>query len=449
MKQSVRTVKLNLTKFIDFLDKHKYIIASIYCEKNRIRFIECRTPKYQKTFIVYLPEKYEMISTDKSSLERLSITSTDSPPSIRQSKYMTDIKGPLLECDILSISSDMLCAFHNVGKAECFYIEEEAPDEKTEENSEDGEIENESDDEVKMLESETTTLLQKVKPGATLPEAKVRKRNSKTPEEPKIEENDDEEEYVVEDEEDEYVGEEEEELSETQEQGPVDLVFEDENGEPYDEVKSILDNSSNAEKSLDTLQEKIAKRDAETFGDNEDELGEDDENEENTSGDNSLPPQIEEAELTLGMIYIMIDISIFFKRVSSGVCEEEIIKCYDQIEDNEVDMRKERLTKIKKLCENFTNHAEDRMKFLSTEENNLKTQLIRLTVVLAQAEQLTNRVESQPEKYGNETIKEAQGVYKRTRDTIHNLNTEILKLRDTADEILSNYSSTIKELMAM
>lgn len=448
--ETSRTIRLNLEKFISLLEKHKYILVSVYCEKNTIRFVECRTPKYQKTFVVYLPKKYEMKLPTNSPLKRLNIAGGNDPPSARQSKYMTDMKGHLLECDLLSISSDVLCAFHDVGKAECFHMEENTSEEDEPEETEAPE----ESDEIKKLESDTTTLLQKVKPGATLPKPKVRERkeqedvvseNTDEPEPEDDEEGDDEEVFPEEDTVDE--GEEStlEHIPSEEESGVVELIFEDEDGEPYDEVKDILNSSSKAEKSISSLQEKIKKKDAEDFDEDD---GDDDEV-DISSGDNSLPKELEEAEVTLGIIYVMVTIATFFKKISTGAYEEEVIKCYEQLEDNEVDMRKERLASIKILCQKFTQHSEDRMSYLATEESNLKMQLLRLTVVLAQSEQLLNKVELHPEKYGPEIVSETKKIYQHTRDTIHNINTEILKLRDTADELLSNYSSSIKDLMEM
>ena len=56
---------------------------------------------------------------------------------------MSDMKGPLLECDLLSISSSSLCMYKNSGKMQCYSIK---GDEEKIEEDEDEQDEEEMDE---------------------------------------------------------------------------------------------------------------------------------------------------------------------------------------------------------------------------------------------------------------------------------------------------------------
>ena len=325
-------IKLSITKFIGLLERHKYILVAIYCTNKNVRFVECRTPKYQKTFVVYLPPKYVLVVPSTSSLKRLNITLEESHPSSRQIRYMSDMKGPLLECDLLAISSEMICMYLNVGGIECFYIDNGDEDE---DEGEDEEEDEDEEDEISTLEKDTVNLLQKIKPGAKLPKPKSRKSDlpksdlprsdlpkSDLPKSDRKDTVESEDEDVEDDggiEDDEDV----EDVEDIEDDGHVELIFEDKNGETYDEVKDILDTSAADMEDLNDLRQKIKKRDAEG-SDNSDEEHTDDEDGGYSSRNNSRPPDLEEAEITLGIIYVLVDIRIFFKSIASY--EEEVIK---------------------------------------------------------------------------------------------------------------------------
>ena len=59
------------------------------------------------------------------------------------------------------------------------------------------------------------------------------------------------------------------------------------------------------------------------------------------------------------------------------------------------------------------------------------------------------KVKKDPSKYGQDVVEETTRIYKETRTTIYELNMEILKLRDTSEELLSNYKSSIQELLEL
>nr|QBK86583.1 MAG: uncharacterized protein LCMAC102_03780 [Marseillevirus LCMAC102] len=408
-------IKLSLEKLSNLFKLHKYILVAAYCEETNIRFLECKTPKQQKTFLVYLPPKYTMCLNEKSLLNRFNITPTNLPPSPRQIQFMLDMKGPLLECDLLIISSQMVCMYRNSGDTECYLIGDENEDEKSKEPEDE---KSKEIDEITQLEQKTIKVLQKVKPGAKLPQIPLQDSTEGQSKDSTEEET-------------------EGQSKDTSENDNIDLVFEDDSGEVFDEVRHTL---NTAESKLHVVQEKINKRDGETFGDSEDEI------EDLITRDNAFPPKMEDGDTILGIIYVMIDIGSFFKKIASY--EEEVISLNEHLDDNELDIRKEKLSKIRETAINFLSHAEERLKKVNDEEKELKLQLMRLTVVLAQAEILKTRVEKNPDKYG-EIVNESETIYSQTRETTHDLNMELLKLRDTADELLNNYQSSITELLEL
>jgi hypothetical protein len=425
-------IKLNLDKLKNLLDRHGYIIEQVFCQKKTIRFLECRTPKYQKTFIIYIPERYLMTLPSDCPTKKLNITISKSPPSCQQISFMSDAKGPLLECDLLTISSETMCLYLNSGESGCFYIKDtESSDPEESKKDTDEDI-----DEIDALEKDTAVLLQKIKPGAKLPKASLRKKKKEVDSEEIECSSDKEEDKKIEELRDDEGDSSSEDKNKNKKK--IELFFEEENGEPIDEIKSLLENSAHMEDSLSRIKEKIDSRDSE----NEEK---DSDDEESTIRDNSIPSEIEECEVALGIIYILIDIRKFFKLVSNY--EEELINSYNQIEDNEEEVRKKKLCKVKSLCNELISHSEKRLKEIFEEEERLKIHLVRLTIVLTQSDSLKTKVTSNPSKYGDDVIEETTRIYRETKETIHELNTEILKLKDTTEDLLSNYISSIQELI--
>ena len=285
------------------------------------------------------------------------------------------------------------------------------------------------------MERDATKLLQKVDPGAKLPKPISRKKKDEVSHDKEHEDS-----HESEDENSHDERENSHDESEGEGGNGVELFFEDENGVPVDEVKSFLEKPSHVEDSLHRIKEKVEKKDGEESECSGDE-------EEYNIRDNSLPPEIEEGEITLGIVYVLIDIRSFFKIVSTY--EDDLINFYSQIEDNEEDMKQKNLLKVKELCNNLILHSEKKLKEISEEEGKLKDHLVRLTIVLTQANCLRDKFDKNPKKYGIEIIEETNRIHQETRDTIYKLNMEILKLRDSSEELLSNYVSSIQELLEL
>ena len=398
------------------------------------------------------------------SIKQVDITLSKENPTDRQIKFMSDMKGPLLEADLLSISSSSLCMYKNSGKMQCYDIK--GAEEKTDEEEDDQDEEEEEIDEITSLEKDTARVLQKIDPKNKLitpkikgqpqtekntPESskksseKIKELSKKTKEtlsdhdnltedqilqqEKLLSSSENKEEVTKEKVKegealDEDTGENTGDIEEGEatDEDTTELVFEDEEGNVIQEVEGTLD------KAEDIKEKRVESADV------------------ISTGDNSIPEDLEDSDISLGIIYIVIAIGSFFKKIDKY--EENIIEIYDQLDDNELDVRKDRLVKIKDITTDFVEHSEKRMNEINKKEMDLKADLLRLTVILAQADAMKAEIALNEKRLCGETPA-VEKIYIQTRKNVHDVNLELLSLRDKADEILSNYFVSIKELMEL
>jgi len=435
-------VILSLDRFLKFLETHDYALTSVYCENNEIRFAECRTPHQQKTFIVHVPEKYSLTpGPADTDLKKIDVTKEESELDGRQIKYLSDLKGPLLECDLLAISSSNICMYKNTGETGLYSFGSSA--EETEQDSESEEEIEEEDFGVAELERDAAVILEKVNPGTILPKAKERipdvieipppevelseiPEASPKGESPKGESPKGESPKGESPKGESPKGESPKDEPEEPE-CKVELVFQDPDGDSIEDIKELIPDENNIDDAPQVNKKGVDRVD----------LG-------YTTRDNSLPSGIEYSDVFLGIVYPMIDVGPFFRKVKTY--EKEVISICEQVDDNVLDIRKAKLKDIRELSTAFLKHSEARLEKINEEEKSLRTAMIRLTIILTQTDILRKKVLANPEKLGDE-IPSVERLYNQTRKAIHELNIELLRLQDTADELLSNYSSSIKELM--
>lgn len=442
-KKTSKKATLSLDKFNNLLKRNKYILTSVYCvNRNIIRFAECRTPKHQKTFIVYIPPKYNMIWSEGKVEKRFDIVEEfEEEPNTQQLQYISDMKGPLLECDVLVVSSESLIMQEKNKIPQLFYIhydkeeDGETEDDNNEQSVSDEEgDENHEDDEVLQLEKKANTVFEKVT-------GKKRKKKESTKDNESKEEKSEDKKETGKTDKDSQSKETEktnkddkketDKNNESDEEGDskkVELVFEDENGELVDDVTTKLEDIDSNEESDDDINDS-----EENFSDQE--------------IDNSIPSDIEEGEVFIGIMYVLINISNFFKKTKEY--EEEIIGCYKKLDNIEGENRSKKINEIKDICETFIIKSTDRIKGIEEEEKRIKEQLARVSVVMAQSNALLSKIEHDPDKYGNEVAKEVSSVYDKTRVTIHDFNIELAKLRDESNELLSNYKMALNEILGL
>jgi hypothetical protein len=204
------------------------------------------------------------------------ISRSEEPCPSRQIKFMSDMKGTLLECDLISVSSDALYLYYDRGDSDCFFLSNTEDD-----SSPRSPKKKRSRDRVSKLEKKTTRLLQQISPGAKLPRVRKsskKKKTRKSSEDPTSLPKEDLNEDLPEDENstfDENLEEEMEESSlttidaaevveeedvdavpdEEEVSTPIELIFQDENGEPYDEVKNTLNSTEEEPEISDEIDE--------------------------------------------------------------------------------------------------------------------------------------------------------------------------------------------------
>ena len=449
MEEKSKT-RLSLSKLIDFLNKYDYILSSVYCvSSNNVVFVECRSPIQQKTFFIHIPSKYLMEVDESHSVKKIHLKEIENNSS-RQFNYISDIRGPLLDCDLVSISSSNICAYKNSGKA--FFYERIDPNDikiDSEERNTD-----EPEDEITGLERQTEKVLEKIRPGKRLPKPKRRKkkRRCEQPKESKEENisNEDEEKEpeknisTNEDEENTSEGEEnvtteEEENTEEEDEEGVEIVFQDAEGESLDNVKEFISVDNPNEKSSQNLEDSLERMKIK--------LQTSSKIQENyTTHDNTIPPELEDSDIVLGIVYYLIDIGPFYGKIQDF--EKTIIKVYEQIDDNILDVRNSKFSNIKELTTKFLTRGEERLTKINEDEKNIKKSLIRLTIILSQTGELKTKIKDKPEKF-KEEITNIDRIYNQTRKSIFELNMDLLRLQDDADELLSNYQDSLEELMEL
>ena len=200
------------------------------------------------------------------------------------------------------------------------------------------------------------------------------------------------------------------------------MVFEDEEGNVVEEVESTLDKAGD-----------IKEKETETA-------------DVISTGDNSIPDDLEDSDISLGIIYVVIALGTFFKKIEKY--ETTLVEYYEQLDDNELDVRKDRLIRLKDITTDFLEHSEKRIQEINKKEIELKVNLLRLTVILAQTDAMRAEIASNERSLGGETPA-VEKIYNQTRKSVHDINLELLSLRDKADEILNNYSMSIKDLMEL
>jgi len=246
-----------------------------------------------------------------------------------------------------------------------------------------------------------------------------------------------------------------EEESSSKESSPKKEKLKEELSLDEESEKSSSKNSSSKEDSDSTVEIIDENKDIEELkfqedsGEGEDVESIEESSSESSSGEdlqinNSISNSIREKDVVIGVVYICVDMSTFLKK--DMTFEEEINEAYNSMSLNEINLRMERLKKIKDRCYFMVKKAEENLVILEEKEKKIKTDLSRLTVVLAQSDALKERINKNPKKYG-EIEDEAMEVREQTCKTIEDLNIELLMIRDDADEILINCSETIEELI--
>lgn len=111
IKRKNKKIVLEYEKFIEYVEKrhHYYVISVIVDAKTElVKFIECRTPIRQKTFFVYINPKYVMKAPEEKNIRMRVTYLKDESPTPRNKEFIESIRGRTVRCDMLIIASDMV-----------------------------------------------------------------------------------------------------------------------------------------------------------------------------------------------------------------------------------------------------------------------------------------------------------------------------------------------------
>lgn len=110
------STNLSINKFIDFLLNKDIVIVSLYKSDEILIFVEAKTPKLQKSFIIHVPSKYVIKCKDCINYKTFEITPISKDKAQKNIEYLSEIRGTLLVCDLISISSEIISLQKNNGK---------------------------------------------------------------------------------------------------------------------------------------------------------------------------------------------------------------------------------------------------------------------------------------------------------------------------------------------
>ena len=449
-KKRSSKITLSYPKLEGLITKANYTIHKLYTEEDHITFVLCKSPKFQKSFVVYIPSKFKLIPPKKGLIERVDITKTPSSEvtlSQRQLSYLSDVTSNDAN-SIISISNKTL-VLHTPKLTEHYIISGE---------EDENEVDEEDSDEVLNLEKNTKRLeraINKLSKTAGVPTSKDKSKDKKVSKEekkPSLEKEkkdnnkntsadttgdnneddsedttgDNEEADSVEDNEDNNKDDDEteEESEATEEENPnkITLVFDDGGDDDVD--------SEALEEALSSEEEEEEEEDSSIESTGE-------------TGDNSFPQDMLERDVVIGVIYVLIDISSFLKSIS--FFEETLLSQYSQIDENEFELKKARLARIKDAFDIVYEAANATLVAKHEEEKTIKTQIVRSTILLLQIQSLKNKIKENPSKY-SDVNSEVQETLDQTIKTISNMNLEIMELRDEIDEMLTNFAAVVSDL---
>jgi len=406
MSSSSKKVTVSIAKLTEFLSKKLYIITNVYVCDDSIRFVEARTAKYQKNFMIYVSQKYKMAPDQLHKI--IHITLSTPVDASRQSEYIDKLKGSFVDCDITSVSSRFICIHRNNGSLEIYSIGAKTKG-----------LEDESntfivkDTPIQKTIKDVSEVFGNLSEKLTIPDEMTYKKE-------------DDEISIVEDQENGENGEDQEngENGEYQEndedQGTEELVeleFEDAEGESVSDMAEFIEpppflNIKTSDKSSTKL------------------------------SNNKIPTiDLEDEDIILGIIYHTIELLVLYKNIDT--LEEKISTIYSVIEDNENSIRDDRISNIEELAENLIIKIRSSHEKFITEENDLKTQLIQLSSIFDQTSGLKEKIKDDV-KYSDAKV-DIERVYNQIRNTIRDLNLELLRLRDSFDELLDNVHTSLQE----
>lgn len=409
---SHKRVNLSSSKFLSHLTSNNFSIISLGYENidsaKNILLVEIKTPNFLKNFYVYIPRNYKLPYDEKtmSNYRAYGMYSIDTVPH-RQVSYLSEVKGTMIEDDLISISNNLVVVYHQNEKVECYKLNAvvDNPSKPSHPNNPSRQL--------KSLEH------------LLMGEEVV----------PVVYSDDSEESNEVEEADDDTI------KTYLDKSKIIELEFQDFQGNIIDDsITDLLD--TDAKVSNDTTSpEKLGGSRSNLSGGTESSESKHASKKGHTILGNDLPETILDKEITLGMIYVVYDISTFLAKGDS--LEKDIVTSYNSIDDNILDMRRSRLASIKTSFDGIYSKVESRLEKYSKDELNMKTNLLKLVEILNKANQIKNNVSN--EKF-LEIKPEFDRTYNQTKTTVDDININLLRLQDTIDDVLVSCESLIEIL---
>lgn len=395
-----QTLSLSAKKFTNLLSKRSYVLETLYCEsiegKTVCRFAECKSPQYQKLFMVYIPEKYFM-NIEELKNKKLYIRKDDkSVPSLKK-EFLTEIKGNA-PCSLLMKSSLFLTTYINEDydtyeiTTEPPVVEEDVIEDEEIEKDEETISSSEDEDEVDDIEKEIETISKTV--------GSEEQQEKKSSEKVAITKKTKKSMEVV---------------KPKSKKGGVELVFED---TIDSDVKEFID-----AKEMDEMSNGDVK----------------DMEFQQTSDDDENPA-------TSGIVCIVFQIGDLHKKFNSQVdFEKELLDLIDQIDQNDRELRKLNLEKINSICITVVKHCTTRLKEIEEKEKHVKEQIIRLSKAIEKVDSLLEKSKINPKL--KDSIGSVESMCGKIRKTMHEFNMESLRLKDEANALLLMTKGTLNDLL--
>lgn len=434
-----KRVQLSLAKLKGLLAKYSYTLVATYCVGDDVYFIEARTPKFQKTFIISVPLKYKMVCDDTHRRLQISPLS-DSLVTSNQYMYISELKGPLIDCDLIAISSSTVCVYKNNGNAEYYKMGEQE-----DEGEEDGECEDIGG--VEQLIKNANEIMEKANDADEDFEIGDDDEDKKETDNREEKDTDEETELTPEDLEQMKL------VSPKNAIDAIELDFQDDEGGSVEDsvplMESIVNKNQDEEeeppkKVVKTKSDRKKSKDKEKTSILEKLIPTDIIPLKKTRKDNSLPPNLEDADIVLGIVYYCKEVGLFYKKAET--LEEEIVSAYNVLDDNESDMREGKISEIAELCTNVIQKVKDATSEVKKGEEDLKAQLLTLTTILDQTDALKMRMEKNPKKF-IEVKPDIERINTQTKSTIYEINMDLLKSRDAMEDILNSVKTSLEEII--
>nr|QBK87018.1 MAG: uncharacterized protein LCMAC103_03620 [Marseillevirus LCMAC103] len=366
---------MSFAKVVAMIGDHNFTIAAFYLlQRAKCKFIECRTQTTQRTFILHIPDRYnveiaapgaEAVGDDEPI--RLHIVPVGNEIVGRQLTHLRETKGTIV-ADFASLSSTTLCHVRAAPAADgdrysCFRIVDKF-------------------DASSAATPASAGLAQSAEGAADRLQGRIAAFEARADEAPPA-------------------------------PAAVDLVF--------DEAPPAAAHAQREQAPFGGPSKEQA-----PFGGHR---------------DNAAPASLPNDEIELGLIYIAFDLGAVFKQAKGldALLEEK----YDLLEDNELDVRLEKLERIKGLLETVTARAALLEENVAQQEDAIKTNIETLTKLCARADAVRGKTAEAHADYP-----EIAGTCDAVRAEISEEVVSHLRLKDADHDALEMAAYMLGEILA-